>query len=61
VFSDEHYGSSGSLLVFENEGKVVRSLALTGEFVRGDKPSWPADVLLEPYGLGYLRLTSPLP
>ncbi|MCT7658390.1 hypothetical protein [Mycobacterium deserti] len=59
VFEDDYYGSSGSLLVFEKEGAVVKALAMSGEFVRGAGPSWPGDVLLEPYGLGYLRLVEP--
>lgn len=59
VFRDKYYGSSGSLMVFEDKGKVVKALALTGELVRGDQPSWSSNVIVQPYGLGYLRLTSP--
>ncbi|MGV0718590.1 hypothetical protein ABQE93_24615 [Mycolicibacterium sp. XJ662] len=59
VFRDKYYGSSGSLMVFKDKGSVVKALALTGEQVRGDRPTWSSDVLVVPYGLGYLRLASP--
>ncbi|WP_233213536.1 hypothetical protein [Mycobacterium hubeiense] len=58
VFRDKYYSSSGSLMVFEKQAKVVKAVALTGEFVRSGQPGWSSDVVLEPYGLGYLRLTS---
>ncbi|MGE2689038.1 hypothetical protein [Mycolicibacterium pulveris] len=59
VFRDKFYGSSGSLMVFEDKDSVVKALALTGEQVRADRPTWSADVLVVPYGLGYLHLATP--
>jgi hypothetical protein len=43
----------------ENNCEFLKALALTGESVRSDKPTWSCDVLLEPDGCGYLRLSSP--
>lgn len=59
VFRDKFYSSSGGLMVFENGGEVVKAVAMTGEFLRSDRPSWSTEVMLEPFGNGYLRLTAP--
>ncbi len=52
---------SGSLLVFEKNDAIIKAVGISGGYLRADHPSWPSDVLLEPWGLGYLRLTLPPP
>lgn len=52
-------GPSVSLLVFEQDGKVVDSVTVTGDYLRADQPSWGSDVVVEPWGEGFMRLTQP--
>lgn len=49
----------GSLLIFEENGKPVRAVGVTGGYLRADHRSWRSDVLLKPWGAGALRLTLP--
>ncbi len=60
LIRDEYYFSSPTLLVFENHGKVVKAVP-TGAFLRSKegRTTWPHDVLLEPWGDGFLGLTLP--
>lgn len=51
--------SSGSLLVFEKSGDIVEKAYVTGDYLRADQPTWRSDVLVEPWGQGFLRLTAP--
>lgn len=57
AMNDDHTG--GSLLIFKKGGKVVRAITTTADFIRADQSTWPADVLLVPWGAGALRLTLP--
>lgn len=61
VIRDTYHHSSAVLLVFEENGEVVQAVAMTGDYLRGDPLSWRSDVLVKPWGLGYLRLTPPPP
>ena len=53
----DDFGPSVSLLVFEKDGKVVDSVTVTGDYLRADQPTWPSDVIVEPWGSGFMRLT----
>jgi hypothetical protein len=57
VIKDEYWGSASNLLVFEDNGKVVKVISISGGYLRADKPTWPSDVRLEPWGNGAVRLT----
>ena len=60
VIRGDSYGA-GSLLVFEENEKIVKALRVAGDYLRADHPSWTSDVRVEPWRLGFLRLTSPAP
>ncbi|CAA0080801.1 Uncharacterised protein [Mycolicibacterium vanbaalenii] len=53
------YHAAGSLLVFEETGSVVKTVTVTGDYLRADQPTFSADVLAAPNGSGALRLVSP--
>ena len=62
------YQSAASLLVFEEQGRVVRAIGVTGDYLRGEgegtaagepRFDFPADVIVEPWGNGALRLILP--
>ena len=59
VIKGDDSGPSVSLLVFENDGKVVDSVTVTGDYLPADQPTWPSDVIVEPWGSGFMRLTQP--
>jgi hypothetical protein len=48
-----------SLLVFENGGEVVDTVTISGDYLRADEPTWGPDVVVAPWGTGFLRLTRP--
>jgi hypothetical protein len=52
-------GPSMSLLVFEEGGKVVDSVTVTGDYLRADQSTFGSDVVVEPWGAGFMRLTEP--
>ena len=60
VIRGDCYGA-GSLLVFEENEKIVKALRVAGDYLRADHPSWTSDVRAEPWRLGFLRLTGPAP
>lgn len=43
----------------EDDGKVVDTVTVTGDYLRADRPSWLSDAIVEPCGAGFLRLTQP--
>jgi hypothetical protein len=53
------YHAAGSLLVFEENGSVVKTVTVTGDYLRADNPTFGADVLAAPNGSGALRLVPP--
>lgn len=55
------FQSKASLLVFENHGKPVKAVGIAADYLRGKdhRVSWPADVILQPWGAGFLLLTLP--
>lgn len=53
------YHASGSLLVFEEAGKVVRTVTVGGDYLRADEYTYGADVLAKPWGNGSVRLVLP--
>ncbi|MDV3125297.1 hypothetical protein M1247_10275 [Mycobacterium sp. 21AC1] len=50
---------SGSLLVFEDRGAVVKTVTVGGDYLRADGYTFGSDVLIEPWGNGAMRLTPP--
>ena len=60
VIKDKYFGSSVSLLVFKQDGGVVRAIGLTADYLRasGAGPFGP-DVVVGPWGNGAMRLTEP--
>ena len=62
VIRGDFYDSKASLLVFEDNGKPVKAIGVSGDYLRGagGRVSWPADVRLEPSGAGFLQLTLPV-
>lgn len=59
VVTGSDSGSNVSLLVFEQDGKVVDSVTVTGDYLRADSPTFGADVLVEPWGSGFMKLVQP--
>ena len=61
VIRSNFFESKASLLVFEDHGKPVKAVGVSGDYLRGQdhRVSWPADVMLQPWGGGYLQLTLP--
>jgi hypothetical protein len=59
VIKGDDSGPSVSLLVFEKDGKVVDSVTVTGDYLRADQPTWSSDVIVEPWGSGFMKLTQP--
>ena len=59
MIEGDESGSGMSLLVFEDDGKVVDTVTVTGDYLRADRLSWPSDVIVEPWGSGFLKLTEP--
>ena len=50
------YHSAGSLLVFEDGGKVVRKVEVSGDYLRADEFSFTGEVLVTALGANGLRL-----
>lgn len=61
VIRAKFFESKASLLVFEDHGKPVKAVGVSGDYLRGQdhRVSWPADVVLQPLGTGALQLTLP--
>ncbi len=61
VIRSNFFESKASLLVFEDHGKPVKAVGIAADYLRGQdhRVSWPADVMLQPWGGGYLQLTLP--
>lgn len=59
IIKSKIYMSKASLLVFENHGKVVKAAGVEGDYLRGEdgRVTWPADVIVKPFGLGAVELT----
>jgi hypothetical protein len=59
VIKSKIYDSKASLLVFEDQGRPVKAIGVSGDYLRAQdtRVSWPATVMLEPMGTGYLQLT----
>lgn len=58
VISADHH-AAGSLLVFEERGAVVKTVTITGDYLRADGNTFGADVLAVPNGAGAVRLEDP--
>ena len=50
VRMNDRYYTAGNLLVFEENGKVVKAVSVIGDILKATQPTWPADVRLEPQG-----------
>ncbi|WP_454792233.1 hypothetical protein [Mycolicibacterium lutetiense] len=61
VIKSSSYDSQASLLVFENNGKPVKAAGVTADYLRSEdhRATFPADVIVQPWGDGYLMLTVP--
>ncbi|KWX24747.1 MULTISPECIES: hypothetical protein [Mycolicibacterium] len=61
VIKSRFYDSKASLLVFELNGEPVKAAGISGDYLRGEnhRVTFPADVMLDPQGGGYLMLTLP--
>lgn len=57
ISADRH--AAGSLLVFEDHGKVVKTITVKGDYLRADDYTYGSDVLVKPWGNGAMRLTPP--
>lgn len=53
------YHVSGKLLVFEDHGKVVKTITLNRGYLGADDYTYGYDVLVKPNGQAAMRLTSP--
>ncbi|MGV0835584.1 hypothetical protein [Mycolicibacterium thermoresistibile] len=54
ISADRH--QSGSLLVFELNGEVVKTVTVSGDYLRGDEFTYGPEVRVVPWGAGALRL-----
>ena len=61
VIKSDIYESKASLLVFENNGEPVKAAGVSGDYLRSvdDRVSFTDDVLVQPWGGGFLQLTPP--
>lgn len=61
VIKSSSYDSQASLLVFEKNGKPVKAAGVPGDYLRSDdfRVTFPGDVIVQPWGGGYLTLTAP--
>lgn len=61
VIQGNIYSSKASLLVFEDNGKPVKAAGISGDYLRGadHRVTFPADVIVQPWGGGFLQLTMP--
>ncbi|BBY26012.1 hypothetical protein GCM10023114_27430 [Mycolicibacterium sediminis] len=61
VIKSKFYGSKASLLVFEDGGKPVKAVGVSGDYLRGadDRVSFPADVVVETSPRGAVQLAVP--
>ncbi|MGU3500683.1 hypothetical protein [Mycobacterium sp. C31M] len=50
--------TSGGLLVFEQDGRIVRKVYVRGDYLRADRPTWGVDAVLRPAAGGLMRLTA---
>ncbi|MDY6995200.1 MAG: hypothetical protein SW019_01305 [Actinomycetota bacterium] len=57
ILKGKYWESASSLLVFEQDGEVVRVVSITGDYLRADKPTWKTQVRVVPWGNGAMRLT----
>ncbi len=53
------YHNAGSLLVFEDHGTLVKSVTVSGDYLRAEGYTFGPDVMVEPWGNGAMRLTPP--
>ncbi|ANE83448.1 hypothetical protein A7U43_28460 (plasmid) [Mycobacterium adipatum] len=47
---------AGGVLIFTESGNVIDTVFLHANYLRADKPRWGADVLVRPWGAGFMRL-----
>jgi len=61
VVKSNFFQSKASLLVFEDHGQPVKAVSIAADYLRGQghRVSWPVDVILQPWGGGFLQLTLP--
>lgn len=61
VIQSNFYDSKASLLVFEDHGKPVKANGVSGDYLRAkdNQVTWGADVVLKPWGDGFLILAPP--
>lgn len=61
VVKSNFFQSKASLLVFEDHGQPVKAVGIAADYLRGQghRVSWPVDVILQPWGGGFLQLTLP--
>ncbi|WP_234793484.1 hypothetical protein [Mycolicibacterium porcinum] len=61
VIKSSSYDSQASLLIFENNGKPIKAAGISGDYLRSEdhRATFPADVIVQPWGGGYLMLTIP--
>ncbi|WP_458319221.1 hypothetical protein [Mycolicibacterium brisbanense] len=61
VIQSNFYDSKASLLVFEDHGKPVKAIGVSGDYLRAkdNQVTWGADVVLKPWGDGFFMLTPP--
>ena len=57
VLTGNFWDSASTLLVFEHEQHLARAIAITGDYLRADKPTWTTRVQVVPWGNGAMRLT----
>lgn len=57
ILTGNFWDSSSSLLVFEQGQHLARAIAITGDYLRADKPTWTTRVQVVPWGNGAMRLT----
>ncbi|WP_235738142.1 hypothetical protein [Mycolicibacterium austroafricanum] len=61
MIKSNYYDSKASLLVFEENGRPVKAAGISGDYLRGadQRVTWPADVIAEPWGGGFVQFTLP--
>ena len=45
--------------MFVHNGKPVKAIGVTGDYMRASRSTWPNTVILQPWGNGALRLALP--
>ncbi|PEG62248.1 hypothetical protein H5U98_04350 [Mycolicibacterium boenickei] len=61
VIKSSSYDSQASLLIFEKNGKPIKAAGISGDYLRSEdhRATFPVDVIVQPWGDGYLMLTIP--